>query len=214
MYQFLCNFLLIGSLFYEISLFSRSYGQERKSWIVVYAVGGVAPITLMAAPVLTSFYGNLLTARTGVALSIVGALLMLAFVAVCVVRRPGRPGFWYAGWCVMGALAAGLVLFAGINQLAFVVPKGSITLWDWRFVADQVKDMPPCYRKAILVRWKPGDKQAVYRCPDDDIFVLNGSTLNPYLPWPNYTEGSSADLAVALNKAVRNAKPLKAAGSN
>ncbi|MBB3221673.1 hypothetical protein [Pseudoduganella umbonata] len=61
----------------------------------------------------------------------------------------------------------------------------------------------PCARGFILVRLEPDRREATYRCPSNIVF---GDYLDqPFVPWPSYREGSSAELPLAIRRLQESA---------
>jgi len=144
--------------------------------------------------------------KISVALGLVGALAVLAVAVVRGMRRRQQPGFWFVGWLLASVLSAGVALAATASQLAFTSSADS-GMVSFVFFRDQVKDMR-CDSDVILARWdRSADSAVVYRCPK--AYLLNRYAAAPFVPWPDYTEGSSADLAAALHEVLKDAEKVE-----
>nr|WP_052219363.1 hypothetical protein [Providencia rettgeri] len=67
-----------------------------------------------------------------------------------------------------------------------------------------VKDVT-CEQELMLVNFTEGQTTPMqWRCPTG--FSLLNKTNRPFVPWPDYTEGESKQLAAAMNKIMTEAK--------
>jgi len=94
-----------------------------------------------------------------------------------------------------------LVLVATTSHLMFTRDAGTVLFDAFR---EEVNDMH-CEAGQILIQWDHSpDSPIRYRCPRG--YLLNRHASLPFLPWPDYSEGYSADLAVALHEMLKNAQ--------
>jgi len=105
------------------------------------------------------------------------------------------------GALIVLAASASLVLIASTSHLIFTRDAGTVA---FEFFRDEVNDMH-CDAGRILIQWDQSpDTPVRYRCPRG--YMLNRHASVPFLPWPDYSEGYSADLAVALHEMLENAQ--------
>ncbi|APC19663.1 hypothetical protein BLL42_27535 (plasmid) [Pseudomonas frederiksbergensis] len=64
------------------------------------------------------------------------------------------------------------------------------------FFRESVTDMK-CGSDLILAKYIEG-QPTQYRCPNG--FIMNQFRGAPFVPWPDYTEGTSAELGVAIGQ--------------
>jgi len=66
----------------------------------------------------------------------------------------------------------------------------------------RVDDMH-CEASRVLIRWDQSpDSPVRYRCPRG--YMLNRHASMPFMPWPDYSKGYNADLAVALHGMLKD----------
>ncbi|QRD62685.1 hypothetical protein H8Z72_22570 (plasmid) [Xanthomonas citri pv. citri] len=126
-----------------------------------------------------------------------GALAVLVSLAE-LHRMRHRSTFGATGFALAGLIAGAVVLTAGIKHLTFFGDDGGFVALD--FFRDKVKDVDCADAILIIepvVEQGTGVPSAVtYRCPRG--YVINRLAVHPFMPWPDYDEGTSADLAAAL----------------
>jgi len=169
------------------------------------------PAGLMVAPVIASMFdelrlqgGHPIAISTGivsVALALLGAFMVLAAIVVDGIRHRTEPGFGFSAKRLTLAASASLVLVAATSHLMFTRDAGTVLFDAFR---EEVSDMH-CEAGRILIQWDHSpDSPVRYRCPRG--YMLNRHASLPFLPWPDYSEGYSADLAVALHEMLENAQ--------
>jgi len=169
------------------------------------------PAGLMVAPVIASMFdelrlqgGHPIAISTGivsVALALLGAFVVLAATVVDGIRHRTEGGFGFSAKRLTLAASASLVLIAATSHLMFARDAGTVA---FEFFRDEVNDMH-CEASRILIQWDHSpDFPVRYRCPR--WYMLNRHASLPFLPWPDYREGYSADLAVALHEMLKNAQ--------
>jgi len=173
----------------------------------------IVPAFLTVVPTITTFFdvlrwqhGGGVTPSKGtisVVISLIGGICVLIVVLGSAIRHRLKPSFWFVGWFFLSMLSALVIIMATIEQLSFAGGTG-VGRADFNHFKSSVKDMH-CASDVLLVRWKYGDTVATYRCPTG--VVYNIFSARPFIPWPDYIQGTSTDLATALNNLVSNAQP-------
>ncbi|WP_411961242.1 hypothetical protein ACK3BE_32430 (plasmid) [Pseudomonas mandelii] len=172
-------------------------------------VWAVAPL-MMGAPIWSSFYdaymfqsGGGLTPTQGtvsVIISLVGASLIVLQAMYGLFRiwsTDKTVHFWSMGVCVIGICLGGVGAVAAGKQLSFVDSHSGMV--NFEVFRSEVHDMK-CESDIIIANYVEGEP-AKYRCPTGFLFNQFGGA--PFAPWPDYTEGSSADLGQALGEVMR-----------
>jgi len=172
-------------------------------------------VFLMSSPLFASFFidegqlhsGQPIMLSTG-EVSVVLSLMGSAGVLVLIVRdfvmfwdiRPGL-GFWGTGKCLALTIASGIGVVATTSHLMFTHGEhaGTVAFDAFRDAAPDIE----CDASVLLFRWNgERDSPVEYRCPT--VYLLNRHASKPFLPWPDYRAGQSADLAVALHDMMGN----------
>lgn len=219
MYLLACLVLLFDTLAQILRAFSRldvasgiaGLNGLAKAWAQL-------PLTLLAsAPVFALFLdaaGDLsgkgiqpTSGLVSVWMSLVGAglfLLLLGRRTWSQSREGQALGFWGVGRIVGCVLACGLILISTTKQLAFVDrTAGAI---GFTYFRDKVSDMI-CDADVLLAKLDLDAGGPVeYRCPTS--FVLNRYSSAPFVPWPDYSEGTSAQLGAQLKEMIESAEHL------
>jgi len=134
-----------------------------------------------------------------VALALFGALVVLVATVVEGIRHRIEPGFGFSVRRLVLAASASVVLVAATSHLMFIRDAGSVLFDAFR---SEVNDMH-CEASRILIQWDQSpDTPVRYRCPRG--YMLNRHASLPFLPWPDYSEGYSADLTVALHEILKD----------
>ncbi|MGV7963856.1 hypothetical protein QPK13_23175 [Photorhabdus tasmaniensis] len=105
--------------------------------------------------------------------------------------------FWYTG----AAIASVLVAFIFGNSLFFVSDKATGVLATFILGDGGNKDIE-CDRPAMLVHYTKG-VPTDWRCPTG--IMLMSDSSRPFVPWPDYHQGSSASLTAAIDIMMENA---------
>jgi hypothetical protein len=204
MYLLACFVIMWFTL---VQLLSRMIARDKSMWIGwLYLIAG----PLAVAPLLTSFYdGFLLESRNGLStssghisvwLSLAGSCLLAGLFFAHVwksVRTEGHLSFWRTGGLVVCGLAILETGIASAKQATFANDRLAVVNFD--FFRNQVTDIQ-CDSGVLLARLEAGDAGAAitYRCPTSS--VLNRHTSAPFVPWPDYREGSSKELGKAMQE--------------
>jgi len=212
MYLLACSMALLLAMYQSLRAFidARDINALHKNFIPsiwLYLI----PVNLMHAPFMASMFdevrlqgGHPIETSTGIisaALALLGALIVLAATVVDGIRHRTEPGFGFSGKHLILVASASLVLVAATSHLIFTRDAGSVLFEAFR---DEVNDMH-CEASRILIRWDHSpDSPVQYRCPRG--YMLNRHASLPFLPWPDYSEGYSADLAVALHEMLESAQ--------
>ncbi len=211
----LLGLIAVGRFVGGLIVFVRAGESERPQGAAIGLVGKQAEILvalLFTAPLFATFYDNVAfhnggikpgdDGRMSVWLGLLGSVIVLAIAAWRAYQAwKTKPGLNATLTIVVALLAGGVGLVATTKQLVFASEQvGWLSFDDIR---DEVKDMN-CDSDVLIVQWQQQQQGPTrYRCPD--AIVLNQWTSAPFVPWPNYTEGSSADLTAALHSMWRNA---------
>jgi len=164
----------------------------------------IVPAFLTIAPVITTIIDTRHWLRSevlpskgtiSVVISLIGGACVLIVALGSAIRHRFKPSFWFKGWLLLSTLSAIVIMVATIEQLSFVGGT-NVSSVDFNYVKPLVKDMH-CASDVLLVHWKYGDTAVTYRCPTRLMF--NNFSERPFMPWPDYTEGKSTDLAEVLN---------------
>jgi len=212
MYLLACSIVMLVAMYQGLRAFIgasdiRALHKRMHSPIWLHTI----PAGLMVAPVIASMFdelrlqgGHPIETSTGIvsiALALFGALIVLAAAVVDGIRHRTERGHGFSGKRLVLAASASLVLVAATSHLMFARDAGTVT---FEFFRDEVNDMH-CEASRILIRWDQSpDTPVRYRCPRG--YMLNRHASLPFLPWPDYSEGYSADLAVALHEMLENAQ--------
>ena len=139
-----------------------------------------------------------------------GAVLGLAVFGVRLSRLRGTasPGFWAVGSNVLGLLLSAYIGMVALQHEAFYAGHDSddIGMANLGFLreAGEAKDVA-CTADLVIVK---GIKSGVgaYRCPT--VLVLGKFSDKPFIPWPGYVEGESAQMAMAISKMQAEAEKV------
>ncbi|MFI8432060.1 hypothetical protein [Pseudomonas sp. NPDC078863] len=173
--------------------------------------GGLIPILVAAAytaPVMNLFFGVLYTGesvpidassgRWQIYLLLAGSLVILvaAFIRVQKAWADGKLAFWASGRLVIFLLAGTVGILSAYKHLTFFsTDHDGIANVELLRNEAELGDMKTCSSGVALVQFRDTDPLA-YRCPTSVLF--NQHSQQPFTPWPDYVEGSSEDLAVAV----------------
>lgn len=138
------------------------------------------------------------TSGFGVSLLVVASVMMLCLGALELYRlrtsllpHPGR--------CALTGLVTGigiLGLVMGTQHFAFTDSQTRLVNLD--LIRSAVTDID-CDSPVIAVNWSPGlDAGAEYRCPTQGVLYSSGD--QPFIPWPNYHDGTSRQLASLIGR--------------
>lgn len=112
-------------------------------------------------------------------------------------QRLSNPSFMAVGANVLGLAFSSYMAFVAIDQFMFFAKPDSGML-SWGVLSElsneHVKDVN-CAQPVIVVRGVDSDT-ATFRCPGP--LVIGPYSARPFVPWPDYTEGESKQLAVAI----------------
>lgn len=144
--------------------------------------------------------------RTSVYLLAAGSVLCAGYAAFTwlVASREKTMGFWSIGQVVILTLAALVGGMSSMKHLTFFHTSQD----GWANVEllksiSQINDMPECESPIALVQFRTEPGPIAYRCPRNLLF--NRHTSQPFSPWPDYVEGTSSDLAIAIGAASSSA---------
>lgn len=202
MYLIACTVLLYHAFFRSVR-FIKNNGLDQMWKACLLLV----PAMLSAAPIIALFYDSYrLQSDAGlptsggevtVWLSLIGAILSLTLLIAQRVqnsRAGSLLGFWGVGWLAFSSLLTIIVGTSALKQISFVDQHAGMVAFD--YFRDQVTDMK-CDSAVILAKYKPGEPVR-YRCPTS--VILNRFSSVPFVPWPDYNEGESEQLARAIEQ--------------
>lgn len=168
----------------------------------IAAIMATTPISAVFYEALMQQNGNALSASPGQAsvwVSLAGACV-IAVLLVAQIRKElkinGGLSFWRMGGYAIVALAVFEVGMATAMQVAFVNDQAGMVNFD--AFRSEVQDIE-CDSSILLARFEKREtgSAVVYRCPT--LMILNRNASAPFVPWPNYTEGSSMELGKAID---------------
>jgi len=211
MYFLACSVVMLLAIYQWVQIFIRVPDDGRHSknlhgvtWL--YLISSC----LMCAPILATILdefqlqrGQPLAISAGmisVALAPFGALVIWVAILVDGIRhRRTQRGFGFFGRHLVLATSVSLVLVSATSHLMFARNAGTVT---FEFFRDEVKDMH-CDSSLVLFQWdRSPDSPVRYRCLRG--YMLNRHSSLPFMPWPDYDEGYSADLAAALHEIMKD----------
>lgn len=113
--------------------------------------------------------------------------------------------FFKIGANVFGIAIGAYMLFVVADQLLFFLPsrqEAGMVNWAIFRAEGTVKDMQ-CQSDMLVVKGLESDT-LTFRCPNGGAMVMGRFSGTPIVPWPNYSEGASHQLAIELRKMLRN----------
>jgi hypothetical protein len=144
-------------------------------------------------------------------------LLLTGVLSVAVLGRGlwsmgkhGTGSFFAIGAHVLGFLIGVYFLFCTFSHLAFYkLSEGDAGFLNWPLVRDiaPVSDVK-CDHDFLLVR-NMNAEEVSYRCPARSAWIFGRYTNTPLVLWPDYTDGTSAELGLALRTLHRKAKVME-----
>ncbi|MDD1011269.1 hypothetical protein M5G27_27750 [Pseudomonas shahriarae] len=169
------------------------------------------PILVAAAytaPVMTVVLGVLFTGenvridatsgRGQIYLLLAGSLVILvtALIGARKAWSDRKLAFWASGRLVILLLAGTVGVLSAYKHLTFFSTDND-GIANVELLRDEAElgDMKACASGVALVQFRDTGPLA-YRCPTSVLF--NQDSQQPFTPWPDYVEGSSEDLAVAV----------------
>jgi hypothetical protein len=138
-----------------------------------------------------------------------GGVLNLSIYAWMLLRlRGSQAPAWSFGRATIGLAVSLYVLAVFVDHATFYFQRSDDTgIVDLDALRDihPIKDMA-CSAPTAVIRLEHGQPDAVatYRCPTT--LLVGRYTNSPMLPWPSYTQGTSVDLAKAINDLRRGAE--------
>jgi len=120
----------------------------------------------------------------------------------------GNTGFWAIGESVLAMLASLYVLFAVADHLwFFTATDGQAGVVDAAWLARHDPGHRQCHQGFVLVAGV-GTGTVTLRCPKPGAAVFAAGSSTPFVPWPGYTEATSAPAAQAIERMRNNAQYL------
>ncbi|WP_139272281.1 hypothetical protein [Pseudomonas luteola] len=209
MYLLACSIMMGASVTYQFNLiFTNRLWQKAEYMALLFLA-----TCLMAAPVLMTVYqgvmaarGNELTMGSGklvIWLALAGSILVAGMGAFKLRGLSQRSSFSAVGFAVMPILIGLVSAIAVVKQLAFMDENSGMVNYGAIKQMAEITDMPDCKSDIVLAHYEYG-QPVVYRCPK--AYVLNALTSNPFVPWPDYIEGTSVQLGQAMDQFNEQAK--------
>jgi len=206
MYLLVCSVVMLLAMYQWLRIFTQASVTSASDLL---GFDTMIPASLMCAPVFATLFDELrlyggqpLATSEGmisVALALLGALIVLTATVVDGIRYRTERNIGFFVRRLVLAASASLVLASATSHLMFARDAGTVT---FEFFRDEVKDMH-CDSGLVLFQWdRSPDSPVRYRCPRG--YMLNRHSSLPFMPWPNYSEGYSADLAAALHEIMKD----------
>jgi len=194
-------FINIFVMFKVMSTISKESATENRSEIllIILATLGIASPFIVA--MLTFNYSMTSKALAGFSLSaqwsgMVSAIVLMGLYA----RRVWKE----KTFSITGAfLASSVMTFIFADSLVFVSQKDTGVLAT--FVLNKNAEDIDCSRPAMIVHYSKG-VPTDWRCPTSIMLMADSSY--PFLPWPEYSHGTSQSLTVVIDTFVENAVNL------
>jgi len=198
-----------ASVTYQFNLIFTGKLSQRAEYMALLLIA----TALMAAPVLMTIFtgfmaarGNPITMGSGklvIWLALAGSILVTGIGAFKLRGLSQRGSFSAVGFAVMPILIGLVSGTAVVKQLAFMDENSGMVNYGAIKQMAEITDMPDCKSDIVLAHYEYG-QPVVYRCPK--AYVLNALTSNPFVPWPDYIEGTSVQLGQAMDQFNEQAK--------
>ncbi|AGQ75981.1 TPA: hypothetical protein I8385_005063 [Citrobacter freundii] len=204
LYMLLCCFLMLNStfvMFRAMSAISKGSATENRSEIllIVLATLGIASPFIVAMITINES----MTSKTVTDFSL-GAQWSGMVSAVALMGLYARRVWKEKKSLFTGAfLASSLMAFIFTDSLVFVSQKDTGVLAT--FVLDKNAGDIDCSRPAMIVHYSKG-VPTDWRCPTS--IMLMAYSSSPFLPWPEYSHGTSQSLTVVIDTFMENAVNL------
>lgn len=213
LYLLLCSLVLFigiakmhGHLFKMLEVSHGDVGPRRANWLA--GLTGIIPALAFTMPVYMVFFGvafgsndsnwSFDTNRLIVYALLAGSLALLtqSLYGVQQARQSSNFGFWNMGRIVVLALAGIVGTTSAYKHLTFFTSDqdGFANVGLLREIAD-LSDMKNCKGSIALVQYRATGPIS-YRCPS--LLMFGRDTSQPFIPWPDYVEGTSQGLADAI----------------
>ncbi|MBF8643121.1 hypothetical protein [Pseudomonas luteola] len=209
MYLLACSIMMAASITYQFNLIFTGKLAQRAEYMALLLIA----TALMAAPVLMTIFtgfmaarGNPITMGSGklvIWLALAGSILVAGIGAFKLRGLNRRSSFSAVGFAVMPILIGLVSAIAVVKQLSFMDENSAMVNYGAIKQMAEITDMPDCKSDIVLAHYEYG-KPVVYRCPK--AYVLNALTSNPFVPWPDYIEGTSVQLGQAMDQFNEQAK--------
>lgn len=201
--------MMAASITYQFNLIFTGKLSQRAEYMALLLIA----TGLMAAPVLMTIFTGLMAARGNeitmgsgklvIWLALAGSILVAGIGLFKLRGLSGRSSFSAVGFAVMPILIGLVSAIAVIKQLAFMDENSGMVNYGAIKQIAEITDMPDCKSDIVLAHYEKG-QPVVYRCPK--AYVLNPMTSNPFVPWPDYIEGTSVQLGQAMDQFNEQAK--------
>lgn len=195
--------MMAASITYQFNLILTNTLRHKAEYMVLLFLA----TGLMAAPVLMTIFtgfmvarGNEITMGSGklvIWLALAGSILVAGIGVFKLRGLSRRSSFSAVGFAVMPILIGLVSAIAVVKQLAFMDENSGMVNYGAIKQMTEITDMPDCKSDIVLAHYEYG-QPVVYRCPK--AYVLNALTSNPFVPWPDYIEGTSVQLGQAMDQ--------------
>lgn len=208
LYMLLSGFLMILGMVQAVRLLVKGEAGNAVNRLLLFSAY-ILPV-LAAAPFVAGFI-TLDSGRSVAQMDLVsvgsqwvgGAAALLLIGVHLQLARKAPKKFLNTG----AAVAAAVLVFIYANSLIFI--SGSNTGLVAPFIlGDGGSNDVQCERDVLLIHYNKGGKSD-WRCPKS--IMLMGDSAHPFVPWPDYRQGSSRYLTEALDALMEGAKRGKGA---
>ncbi|HGM8087200.1 TPA: hypothetical protein ACKP9S_003571 [Pseudomonas aeruginosa] len=210
LYLLLCTFVLFIGIVkmhtHLLQMFQHEHGDGSAPRPNVFAgLSGILPALAFTLPVTMVILGVLGGSSWGIDMGRIVVYAVLAASLVLLVQgllglrkalNSRNMAFWPMGRVVVLILAAAVGSMSAVKHLAFFSSPqdGLANIGILREIAD-LSDMKDCKSSIALVQFRETGP-LTYRCPS--LLIFGHDTQQPFIPWPDYVEGSSQGLADAI----------------
>jgi hypothetical protein len=201
--------MMAASITYQFNLIFTNTLRHKAEYMALLLIA----TGLMAAPVLVTIFTGLMAARGNpislssgklvIWLALIGSILIAGIGAFKLRGLSRRSSFSAVGFAVIPILIGLFSAIAVTKQLSFMDENSGMVNYGAIRQMTEITDMPDCKSDIVLAHYEQG-QPVVYRCPK--AYVLNGMTSSPFIPWPDYIEGSSVQLGQAMDQFNEQAK--------
>lgn len=204
LYMLLCCFLMLIStfiMFRAMSATGKGSASEKRTEIFIIGIATLGIVSPFIVAMITINASMTSSAFADFSMGTQWFGMLSAVVLVCIyTRRVWREKtFLFTG----AFLASSLMAFIYTDSLVFVSQKDTGVLAT--FVLDKNVGDIDCNRPAMIVHYSKG-VPTDWRCPTS--IMLMAYSSYPFLPWPEYSHGSSQSLTVVIDTFMENAVNL------
>lgn len=207
LYMLLSGFLMVLGMVQAVRLLVKGEAGSAVNRLLLFSAY-ILPV-LAAAPFVAAFL-SLDSGRSVAQMNLisvgsqwVGATAALLLIGVHLqLARKAPKKFLNTG----AAVAAAVMAFIYANSLIFISDSNTGLVASF-ILGDGGSNDVQCERDVLLIHYNKGGKSD-WRCPKS--IMLMGDTARPFIPWPDYHQGSSRHLTAAIDVLMQNAGRGKA----